>query len=126
MSRITIKVARPGCDASSIEVEADVIGGLAVHVTHNITTMHGEDVYSITHVVTGKKVSELVFTERESACGAARVLASLCVDWAQERPFADVPADRKSAVAAAVNGIAALYGGWIPEFAIDDIPAGRA
>lgn len=99
----------------SDEVSAEIWRGLAVHKAVGITTVDKRPVFSITHVVSGKKISPLFFETGDAAKTAAAAFAALPLDWeSSDREQFGSPFLKD-----VIIDISALCGGFVIVSAID-------
>ncbi|MBN9255243.1 MULTISPECIES: hypothetical protein [unclassified Mesorhizobium] len=104
-------------------IDAKLVGGLAVHLADDISTDDGKPAFSVAHIATGMKLSDLYFETADVAEAYAEVLQKLPVDWYSRTVTDDY---RRPHLIPALTSIAALFGGFLVETPIDQPPAGSA
>lgn len=106
----------------SSEISADVWSGLAVHEAIGTTLLDNRPVFSITHMVSGRRISPLFFETDRTAKLAVIAFAALPLDWESgDREQMQWPYLRD-----VILGISALCGGFHLDSALEQPAAGHA
>ncbi len=125
MERIAILCVMRGGAVSSIEVEATVVGHLAVHRSAGIeSTDDNGEAWSVTHMPSGRRISPLHFDTQAAAVKVAELIGSLPVDLSAPVVATD-PFVRPHFIDA-VRAISALHRGFLIDDPIERPAAGSA
>lgn len=122
MTTVTIRMAGLHGGAVSAEVEADLVGDLAVHAAPDVKLIDGTEVFSVTALSSGRKVGSVYFATMDEARICAMILGGLPVDWR-----AASMRGQREGLGDLVQHIAVFCGGFMIEDNLADIAAaGRA